>query len=71
MRQATWTMPKLALVVGTRATAGFGIGLLSANHVSVPVRRLIGSTLARVGLRITVPLALDGFEPSEPVMTRK
>jgi len=67
MRQTVLTIPELALVVGTRAAAGLGLGLLLADHLPAPVRRPIGWTLVLVGLVSTLPLAIDVFEHSRPV----
>jgi hypothetical protein len=64
MRQTTLPLAELALVVGTRAAAGLGLGLLLADHVPVPARRAIGWTLVLVGLFSTVPLAISVFEHS-------
>jgi hypothetical protein len=67
MRQTVLTIPELALVVGTRAAAGLGLGLLLADHVPAPVRRPIGWTLVLVGLLSTYPLAINVFEHSRNV----
>jgi hypothetical protein len=61
MRQTVLTIPELALVVGTRAAAGLGLGLLLADHLPAPTRRPIGWTLVLVGLLTTVPLAINVF----------
>jgi hypothetical protein len=67
MRQTVLTIPALALVVGTRAAAGLGLGLLLADHVPAPVRRSMGWTLVLVGVLSTVPLAINVFERSRLV----
>ena len=67
MRQIVLTFPELALVVGTRAAAGLGLGLLLAHHVPAPVRRPVGWTLVLVGLLSTFPLAINVFEHSRKV----
>jgi len=67
MRQTILTLPELALVVGTRAAAGLGLGLLLADHVPAPVRRPIGWTLVLVGLLSTFPLAINVFEHSRSI----
>jgi hypothetical protein len=64
MRQTVLTIPELALVVGTRAAAGLGLGLLLADHLPAPARRPIGWTLVLVGLLSTFPLAINVFEHS-------
>lgn len=67
MRKTLLTIPELALVVGTRAAAGFGLGLLVADHLPSTVRRPVGWTLVLVGLLSTLPLAIDVFEYSRSV----
>lgn len=67
MRETVLTIPELALVVGTRAAAGLGVGLLVAHQVPAPVRRPIGWTLLLVGLLSTLPLAFHVFRHSRIV----
>jgi len=50
-------LPELALVVGKRAMAGAGIGLLVADKMKPEQRRAVGWTLVAVGAITTVPLA--------------
>lgn len=59
MRQTLLTFPELALVAGTRAAAGLGVGFLLADHVAGPARRTIGWTLVLIGLLSTFPLAIN------------
>ena len=66
MRQTLLTLPELALVVGTRAAAGIGVGLLLADHVPASARRPIGWTLVLVGLLTTFPLAIEVFGNMPP-----
>jgi hypothetical protein len=66
MRQTTLTIPELALVAGTRAAAGLGVGFLLADHVPSSVRRPIGWGLVLLGLLSTFPLAINVFEHSRP-----
>ena len=61
MRETRITLPELALVAGTRAALGAGIGLLLADRLSVEQRRAVGWTLVLVGVVTTVPLALEIF----------
>ncbi len=61
MKEAHLTLPELALIAGTRAAAGAGIGLLLANRLSESQRRAVGWTLLLVGAISTVPLALEVF----------
>ena len=67
MRQTALTIPELALVVGTRAAAGLGLGLLLADHLPASARRPIGWTLVLAGLLTTFPLAIDVFEHSRSI----
>ena len=59
MRKALLTFPEFALVAGTRAAAGLGVGFLLADHVSGPARRTIGWTLVLLGLLSTFPFAIN------------
>jgi len=68
MRQTVLTIPELALVVGTRAAAGLGLGLLLADHMAAPIRRPVGWTLVVVGLLSTLPLAIDVFGHSRAAL---
>ena len=61
MRRTVLTIPELALVAGTRAAAGLGLGLLLADHLPATVRRPVGWTLVLVGVLTTLPLAIDVF----------
>jgi hypothetical protein len=60
-RKTELTIPELALVAGTRALAGAGIGLLLADRMQPAVRRAVGWTLLSIGLITTVPLAMEVF----------
>ena len=60
-------LPMLALIVGTRAALGVGIGLLLADKLG-DKRRAVGATLVFVGAITTVPAAfavLQGRTPLE------
>ncbi|MBN9121104.1 MAG: hypothetical protein J0I06_18450 [Planctomycetes bacterium] len=62
MKEARISLPELALVAGTRAALGFGLGLLLADRWPQERRRRgIGWALFTIGLASTVPLALDVF----------
>jgi len=61
MKETRITLPELALIAGTRAAAGAGLGLLLSNRLSESQRRAIGWTLLLVGAFSTVPLALEVF----------
>ncbi len=59
MRETHITLPELALVAGTRAALGAGVGLLLAGCLSDEQRRAVGWTLLAVGIATTVPLAFE------------
>ena len=59
MRGVPIPLPELALIAGTRAALGAGIGLLLADHLEPGPRRAIGFSLVAIGLASTVPLAVD------------
>jgi hypothetical protein len=61
MRETRITLPELALIAGTRAAGGAGLGLLLSNRLSESQRRAIGWTLLLVGALSTVPLAWEVF----------
>jgi len=52
------SLPEAALVAGTRAIAGVGIGLLLGNHLIATERRRLGWALFAVGALSTIPLAM-------------
>jgi hypothetical protein len=59
MRETRITLPELALIGGTRAALGAGLGLLLAHRLSEDQRRAVGWTLFLVGAISTVPLAME------------
>lgn len=61
MRKTELTMPELALIAGTRALLGAGLGLLFAGKLSEEQRKAVGWTLFLVGAGTTIPLALNVF----------
>jgi hypothetical protein len=71
MKDIRLTVPELALVAGTRAALGVGVGLLAANYLSEDQRRSVGWTLVAFGALCTIPLAfeiLGGQRPlSDPI----
>jgi len=54
-------LPELAMVVGTRAMAGAGVGVLLAEKMKPEQRRAVGWTLVVIGALTTIPLALRVF----------
>jgi uncharacterized membrane protein YfcA len=61
MRETRITVPELALVAGTRAALGAGIGLLLADRLSDEQRKAVGWTLFLVGALSTIPLRFELF----------
>ena len=59
MKETRVTLPELALVAGTRAALGAGLGLLLADRLPKEQRRAVGWTLLLVGVVSTVPLAFE------------
>jgi len=59
MREARITLPELALIGGTRAALGAGLGLLLADRLPEAQRKAVGWTLFLVGALTTIPLALE------------
>jgi hypothetical protein len=59
MRETRISLPELALVGGTRALLGAGLGLLLAGRLPEGQRRAIGWTLFLVGALSTIPLAFE------------
>ncbi|HVC97732.1 MAG TPA: hypothetical protein VND64_28940 [Pirellulales bacterium] len=59
MRQVQLTLPELALLVGTRAALGAGLGLLLGDWLPKNERKTVGWTLLLVGALTTVPLAFE------------
>lgn len=66
MRQAHLTLPELALIAGTRAALGAGLGLLLADRLPDDRRRAIGWTLLGVGVLSTIPLAIEVLGSLQP-----
>ena len=59
MRETHVTLPELALIAGTRAALGAGIGLLLADRLPEGQRKAVGWTLLLIGAVTTVPLAIE------------
>jgi hypothetical protein len=66
MRKTELTMPELALIAGTRALLGAGLGLLFADKLNEEQRKAVGWTLFLVGVATTIPLALNVFGKRQP-----
>jgi uncharacterized membrane protein YfcA len=65
MKTVRLTLPEIALLAGTRAALGAGVGLLLGERLSAEQRRAVGWTLLIVGLLTTLPLALEVFGKRE------
>ncbi len=65
MKEATLTMPELAMIGGTRVALGAGIGFLLADKLSSERRRAAGIVLILVGAISTIPLVLEVLGKSE------
>jgi uncharacterized membrane protein YfcA len=61
MRELQLTLPELAIVAGTRAILGAGLGLLLADRLPDSQRKSVGWTLFLIGAVITLPLALEAL----------
>ena len=61
MRDTRITFPELALVAGTRAALGAGLGLLLADRLSRDQRQSVGWTLFMFGALSTIPIAMEVF----------
>ncbi len=59
MREVQVSLPELALLAGTRAALGAGLGLLLADHLPEVQRKAVGWTLLLIGVATTVPLAFE------------
>jgi hypothetical protein len=61
MRETRLPIPEIALIAGTRAALGFGLGLLLADRFSAEQRKAVGWSLALIGIMTTLPLAWEVF----------
>lgn len=59
MHEHRITLPELALIGGTRAALGAGIGLLLANRLNRDQRTAAGWALVAAGALSTIPLAIN------------
>jgi hypothetical protein len=69
MKTVTLTLPEIALLAGTRAALGAGIGLLLADKLNLEQRQAVGWTLCAVGLLTTIPLAAEVFAKRNPAQS--
>ena len=66
MKTVRLTLSEIALLAGTRAALGAGVGLLLGEKLKPEQRQAVGWTLLAVGLLTTIPLALEVFGKREP-----
>ena len=59
MKDIRMSLPELALLAGTRAALGAGLGLLAADYLREDQRRSVGWTLFAFGALCTIPLAFE------------
>ena len=61
MKEIRVSAPELALVAGTRAILGIGVGLLVSDRLSRNQRKAAGWAMFLVGALTTIPLAFQVF----------
>lgn len=61
MNRTALSVPEIAIIGGTRAALGAGIGLLLADRLNDDQRRAVGWTLVAVGVISTIPIAVGLF----------
>jgi hypothetical protein len=71
MKETRLSLPELALVGGTRAIFGLGVGLLLANRLSAAQRRPLGLALLAIGALTTIPLGLEVLSRSRLIPSGK
>ncbi|HSS29916.1 MAG TPA: hypothetical protein VLL06_02750 [Nitrospiraceae bacterium] len=59
--KATMSVPELALIAGTRAILGVGLGLLLADRLNLDQRKAVGWTMFAIGAISTIPLGFEIF----------
>jgi hypothetical protein len=58
MRETPLTIPEIAIIAGTRAAFGAGLGLLIADKLAHDTRKGAGCALLMVGALSTIPIVL-------------
>jgi hypothetical protein len=58
MKEVSIKLPVLALIAGTRALLGGGLGLLLADRLDKEKRKTVGWTLLMVGVVTTIPIGM-------------
>jgi hypothetical protein len=65
MREHRLTFPELAILAGTRAVLGVGLGLLFAGWLNDDQRKAAGWALLGAGALSTIPIAIEVFGKRE------
>jgi len=65
MNRTPLSIPEIALIGGTRAALGAGLGLLLADRLNNDQRRAIGWTLFAVGAITTIPILAQVLSRSQ------
>jgi hypothetical protein len=55
------SVPERALIAGTRAILGIGLGLLLADRLNLDQRKAVGWTMFAIGAISTIPLGIEIF----------
>jgi len=59
MNRTPLSIPEIAMIGGTRAALGAGVGLLLADRLTDDQRRAVGWTLVAVGAITTIPIVVQ------------
>jgi hypothetical protein len=59
MNRTPLSIPEIAMIGGTRAALGAGVGLLLADRMNDDQRRAVGWTLVAVGAITTIPIVVQ------------
>jgi hypothetical protein len=65
MERKSLSIPEVAIIAGTRAALGAGLGLLLGDYLSREQRRAVGWTLFGVGVVTTIPIAAQLLKSKE------
>jgi hypothetical protein len=65
MNRIPLSLPEIALISGTRAALGAGVGLLVADKLSDEQRRAVGWTLVGIGVASTIPIMMQLYGSQE------
>jgi hypothetical protein len=65
MQRTPLSIPEIAIIGGTRAMLGAGVGMLIADRLNRDQRRAVGWTLFAIGALTTIPIAVQLFKSRE------